>query len=358
MRKTIIFFGLILSALVLVGAGCQIGPFSFGGGGAAGNDGGIFKSADKAETWVQKTQILATGGQIKNFGNINIISFVFDPSDRNAFYAGAAGNGLFYSYDAGASWQQPAQITAGAIRSIAVDPKNKCVIYLAVGNQILKSVDCNRNYVSIYQETRPDVILNQIAVDSYNTTNLFVGNSVGDLIKSSDAGKSWVVIRHFDNSVAKILMNPLDTRKMYVATQDYGIFRTGDAGKSWVDLNQGLKQYGGAFVFHDLILMDAKAESLLLSSQYGLIKSGDAGVSWTALALLTPPSGADIRVAAINPQNPQEIFYATPSTFYKSFDGGVKWTTKKLPSTRLPTVLVNDPTEPKIMYMGFLQVKK
>ncbi|MBI5022648.1 MAG: hypothetical protein HZC05_00555 [Candidatus Magasanikbacteria bacterium] len=358
MRKTTIFFGLILSALVLAGAGCQIGPFSFGKSGATGNDGGIYKSQDKADTWAQKTQILAVAGAIKNFGNINIISFAFDPSDHNAIYAGSAGNGLFYSYDAGASWQQPTQITAGAIRSIAIDPKNKCVIYLAVGNQILKSVDCNRNFVSIYQETRVDVALNQIVIDSYNSANLFLGNSAGDLLKSSDGGKSWVVIRHFDNAIAKMVMNPLDMRKIYVATQDYGIFRTGDSGASWVDLNQGLKQYGGAFVFRDLILMDAKAESLLLSSQYGLIKSGDGGVSWTALQLLTPPSGADIKVVAVNPQNPKEIFYATPSTFYKSFDGGVKWTTKKLPSTRQPTVLINDPVEPKVMYTAFLKVAK
>ncbi len=353
MKKFIIFFSLLLAFLVLAGAGCiQLG------GSSAVVDGGIFRSVDHGETWLQKTQILAVAGQRKDFGNIDIISFVFDPSDHRAIYAGSAGNGLFYSYDAGESWQQPPFLQTGAIKSMAIDPRNKCVIYAAVGSQILRSTDCSRTYASIYQEARAEVGLNQVVLDSYNPQNIFAGNSAGDLLKSSDAGKSWSVLRRFNNAIVKIVINPLDTRKMYIGTQDYGIFRTGDAGKSWTELNQGLKQFGGAFVLKDLVLMDAKAEAILLSSQYGLIKSGDAGVSWQALPLLTPPSGADIRVVAVNPQKPQEIYYATPTTFYKSTDGGQKWVTKKLPSARLPVMMTIDPADPSIMYLGFLKMKK
>lgn len=355
MRKLFIFLT-IFSFLPLAGAGCiQIGGL---GGQSAVIDGGVFRSADKGTTWLQKTQILAVGGQRKDFGNINIISLNLDPSDHKAIYAGSAGSGLFYSYDAGESWQQPAAISSGVIKSVAVDPKNKCVIYLAVGNQILKSIDCSRTWAQVYQDSRPEVVLNQALIDSFNSNNIYVGNSVGDLIKSTDAGKSWSITYRFENSIAKMIINPLDTRKIYVGTQDRGIFRTGDAGKSFTEMNQGLKQYGGAFVFHDLVLMDGKSESLLLACQYGLIKTGDAGVSWQALTLLTPPSGAEIKVAGANPQNPKEIFYATPTTFYQSFDNGAKWVTKKLASTRLPTVFLIDPTDPKMMYLGFFQVKK
>lgn len=355
MRKLFIFL-LIFSFLLLAGASCiQIGGL---GGKSAVIDGGVFRSVDKGNIWLQKTQILAVGGQRKDFGNINIISLALDPSDHKAVYAGSAGSGLFYSYDAGESWQQPAAVSAGVIKSTAIDPKNKCVIYIAVGNQILKSIDCSRTWAQVYQDARPEVVLNQVLVDSYNSNHVYVGNSVGDLIKSTDTGKSWSIIYRFENPIAKMIINPADTRKIYIGTQDRGIFRTGDAGKSFTELNQGLKQYGGAFVFHDLVLMDGKSESLLLACQYGLIKTGDAGVSWQALTLLTPPSGADIKVVGINPQNSQEIFYATPTTFYQSFDGGVKWITKKLASTRLPAVFLIDPADPKIMYLGFFQVKK
>lgn len=354
MRRHLLFFSFVLAFLVLAGAGC----IQLGGKSKAVNDGGIFKTGDKGESWAQKAQILAIGGQKKDFSNVNIITMALDPSDHAAIYAGSAGNGLFYSYDSGQSWQQPPQLISGDARSIFIDAQNKCVIYAVIGNQIVKSVDCNRTYNSIYQETRAGVALRQAAVDGYNSNNIYLSNSAGDFLRSSDAGKSWSVIKRFDNPIVEFIINPLDTRKIYAATQDYGIFRTGDAGKSWVDLNQGLKQYGGAFVFKDLVLMDAKAESLLLATQYGLIKSGDAGISWQALPLLTPPSGADIRVAAVNPQNPKEIFYATPATFYKSIDGGEKWVTKKLPSTRLPAFLMPDFAEPKIMYFSFLKVKK
>lgn len=354
MRKSILLFSLIISVLILTAVGCP----SVIGGKQAAIDGGVFKSIDKGEIWVQRAQILSVGGQRKDFGNVDIITLALDPSDHQAIYAGSAGNGLFYSYDVGESWQQPPYLKGGVVQSITIDPKNKCVIYAAIGNQIFKSADCNRTFTSIYQETRPGIIINQVAIDSYNSNNIYAGNSASDLLKSSDAGKSWAVLYRFNSPILKIIINPQDTRKIYIGTQNLGIFRTGDAGKSWVDLNQGLKQYGGAYVFHDLLLTDAKSESLLLSSQYGLIKTGDAGVSWQALTLLTPPSGADIKVAGVNPQNSQEIFYATPTTFYKSSDGGLKWTTKKLPSTRLPTVLLIHPVEPKLMYLGFLKIKK
>lgn len=353
MRKHFLIFGLIFIFLLLSGVGC----IQFGAKNNV-NDGGIFKSFNQGENWLQKIQILAVGGQRLDFSNVNIISLVLDPSDNKAIYAGSAGSGLFYSYDAGDSWQQPPQLKSGVIKAIALDPKNKCVIYLSLGSQLLKSTDCNRTFEPIYQESRPEVIFNAVVVDSYNSNQIYVGTSVGDFLKSANAGRGWEVIHRFNNSILKIILNPLDTRKIYIATQDLGIFRTGDAGKSFTELNQGLKQYGGAFVLRDLLLTDAKSESLLLSSQYGLIKTGDGGVSWQALTLLTPPGGAEIRVMGVNPQNPKEIFYATPSTFYKSSDNGLKWTTKKLPSSRLPSVFLIDPTEPRLMYLGVLKIKK
>ncbi|MBI5731864.1 MAG: hypothetical protein HY982_00710 [Candidatus Magasanikbacteria bacterium] len=349
MRKIFFFLGLTLTALVLTGAGC----LSIGGGKPVALDGGVFKSIDRGETWAPKTQIFAVGGERKDFSRSAIGNLMLDPSDHNAIYAAGEGTGLLFSYNGGNGWQQPEQLKAGTVGSLAVDFKNKCVIYLTLGNLILRSDDCNRGFAPIYQEGRPETFLTALAIDPFNSSVIYAGNSAGDFLASSDRGKSWVVGRRFENPLVKIIINPLNSKIIYAATREKGIYRTGDAGVSWVDLNQGLKQYGGAFDFKNLILTDAKSESLLLSSQYGLIKTGDAGVTWQALSLLTPPNTADIKVAAVNPQNSKEIYYSTPTTFYKSMDGGEKWVTKKLPSSRPPAFLLIDTVDPKVMYLGF-----
>ncbi len=354
MRKTLFFLTLLLGVLVLTGQGCA----QIGGGSKATPDGGVFKSSDSGETWGQKAYLYTVGGGLADFVKSGILNLTLDPSDHNAIYAGSDTNGMFYSYNGGNGWQQPEQIKGGTISAIAIDPKDKCGIYMVVGNLILKSGDCNRSYMPIYQETRPEVSIKVLSIDPTNNNIIYAGNNAGDFLKSADRGRSWIVAYRFANSIMKMIINPADSKTIYVATQDRGLWKTKDFGATWVEMNEGLKQFGGAFAFHDLLLLDPKTESLLLSSQYGLIKTEDGGVTWKALSLLTPPNGADIKVAAVNPANLKIIYYSTPSTFYKSIDSGEHWVTKKLPSTRAPSVLLIDQADPRIMYLSFESPKK
>jgi len=147
MRKAIFVLSLATVFLILGGQGCS--PFEFfnvGGGGskASKTDGGIFKSVDKGENWANVSQIYTVGGLKRDFKEAGILSVALDPQDRAALYAGSFANGLFYSYTSGAAWQQPEQIRGGAVRAVAVDPKNKCAVYIVIGNMIYQSTDCNR----------------------------------------------------------------------------------------------------------------------------------------------------------------------------------------------------------------------
>lgn len=338
--------------LVFTGQGCvQIGAAP-----KAAPNGGIFKSSNSGDSWGQIAYLYGVGALRADFVGSGVSSLTFDPSDHNAMYVGTLTRGLFYTYDGGNGWFQPDQLKGGAINAVAVDPKYKCTIYVAVGGMILKSEDCNRTYTGVYQESRPEVSLKVLAIDPNDRSAIYAGNSVGDLLKLTARG--WEVIYRFNDSIAKLIINPTNTKTIYVATQNRGIWKSNDFGITWAELNEGLKQFGGAFAYHDLLVTDFKSESMLLSSQYGLIKTEDGGVTWKALNLLTPPNGADIKVVAVNPSNLKEIYYSTPSTFYKSIDGGDHWTTKKLPSTRPPTVLKIDPVDPKIMFMGFEEPKQ
>ena len=116
-----------------------------------------------------------------------------------------------------------------------------------------------------------------------------------------------------------------------------------------------MKKYSGALEYKHIMFDTTLPDSLLYVAKYGLLKSDDGGITWNPITLITPPATTDILAAAINPDNNQEIFYATRATYYKTVDGGKNWITKRLPAKAVPTYLIIDPTDSAILYLGMRQ---
>ncbi len=349
------FLTLILISTFFFG-GCVI---KFGSQQAAGVR-GIFKSADKGNTWQAKNLFLYSGG-VGNIGGADIISINFDPQDIQAIYLNTSNGGLFYSYDGGESWMK-AKGLEGNINSVAIDPKNKCVIYATRANTVVKSVDCSRSWSEVYIDTRTDKLITSLVIDHYDHLTVYAGNSSGEVLRSENGGGQWQVIKRLGDKVVKFLMSPDDSRIIYAATAAKGIFKTTDGGASWNSINDGLSAYTktGALTLRDLIFSQSQNDSLMLVSKYGLIKTNDGGLTWEPLNLITPPGAVDILAAAINPKNSKEIYYSTASTFYKTTDGGNNWITKRLPSSAWPSVLLVHPQDTNVIFMGLTnpQTKK
>jgi len=348
-KKTLV---LLLLSLTLI-SGCVI---KFGNTKPTAQA-GVFKSFDKGNTWVQKNLFLHAGGT-GSISGLNVISLNFDPQDNKAIYLASGSNGLLYSYDAADSWQKAKGIPDGRIESVAVDPKNKCIIYSTFAAAIRKSVDCSRSWQEIYVDTRADKTVTALAIDPYNNLVVYAGNSAGDVLKSIDGGGNWQVSNRFNNPITKILIDPVDSRTIYAATKAKGIFKTITAGADWFDLNETLKPYSGSLEYKNLIFDYSQPNSLLLVAKYGLIKTTDGGTNWEPIKLITPPASTDIYSVAINPKDNKEIYYATASTFYKTTDGGQNWITKRLPSAAVATYLAVDPLDPNIIYLGMSNLNK
>lgn len=349
MKKAII----VLALALLVTTGCTIKFGSKQPPAIAG----VFKSFDKGTNWQDKNLFLYSGGT-GSIAGINITSINFDPEDNRAIYITTDTSGMFYSYDGGDSWRKADQIGDGLIQSVAIDPKNKCVIYATYANTILKSTDCNRTWAEVYIDTRKDKAITSLAVDPIDNLVVYAGNNVGDVFKSVDGGGNWRTIYRLNNQVMKILIDPNDNRTIYIPTKSAGIFKTISAGADWFSVSDGLNPYSGAKEYRNLIFDLSSPNSLLLASKYGLIKTDDGGQNWVALSLITPPTSVDISAVTINPKNNQEIYYATTSTFYKTEDGGKNWITRRLPSTAIASYLVNDPVDPSVIYLGMTNPSK
>lgn len=347
--KTNIIILLIVAAVFL--SGCVSVKVSDKEGG-----GGMFRSLDKGGIWEQKVIVPTASGRPASIANLNTQSLAMDPQDSRTLYFGSENSGLFLTYDNGENWQAVSGLPQATIRAVAVDPQAKCVIYAALNNKIYKSTDCSRSWEEIYSDNDPDVKIESLAVDHYNSAIIYAGLSRGDLLKSSNRGLSWDAVKRFSESVLKIVLDPRDSRKIFALIKNNGLARSLDSGGDWVEVKDKLKELdatGG----RDFIISTAQDGLIFLATKSGLLKSADGGENWEAIELVTPSDESSINAVAVGPKNTAEIYYSTDTTFYRSFDAGRTWNVKKLPTTRAGWLLLIDPVNPDIIYLGTRKVK-
>ncbi len=343
----------IIIFLVLAGVGC----LQLGGGGGPARDGGFWKSADRGEHWLQKTAWPTSQG-LNSISQINVAVLAMDPQDHLAIYLGSQDDGLFYSYDSGETWQRQKQLNTGRVLAVAVDPKDRCTIYLTLGPRLWKSTDCNRSYDPVYFESRSDQALTVLAIDWFNPAVIYVGTTAGDLLKSLDGGASWAPIQRFNDRLTTLYLDPRDSRVLYAGLADKGIWKTIDGGATWNDLSEGIKEFDRGRGLIVLTGDRVTAGLVVAAMRYGLLQSVDGGTTWQALKLATPPGSVTIHSLALNPKNGQEIYYGTNSTFYRTSNGGANWSTEKLPTRRAATALLVDSENPSVIYLGVTMFKK
>ena len=355
--KNILKVSALASVLMFMGVGC----ISFSGGGTANvaSDGGVFKSVNKGDNWVQKVAVPTTTGAKASISGTSITTIVQDPQDQAAFYVGTVDNGMFYSYDGGESWFQPKDVSRGRIPAIAVDPKQKCTVYATSEHKLLKSEDCNRTWTVVYVDARADRKTSYVLVDHFNTNIIWLANGSGDLYKSADGGASWALVKNFNNNpIIKMVASPSDSRRLYVATKSAGVWRSDDAGSNWKDLSRAYTQFPAAGEFGDIALGVSDTNIVVLATKFGLIRSMDGGDAWDKIDLLTPAGTTQIYSLAIDPKDPNSIYYGTSTTFYRTANGGTNWVPKKLPTSRTATAMMVDRTNSAVLYMGVTRFKQ
>ncbi|MBI2444351.1 MAG: hypothetical protein HYV42_03880 [Candidatus Magasanikbacteria bacterium] len=344
------------AGLILLGQGClnlqskQAGPA------------GVFRSVDRGENWTPAVS-LPTAQGVKSIAGVNVFRFFPDPGDPNALYLASRNQGLFYTYNRGESWNRVEPLSGKFIYALAVDPHNKCAIFVSDGPHIYRTLDCSRSWQLVYTEERPLERFVALAVD-YGTSTLVYGATIGgDVFRSTDRGASWQAVKRFGFEIRELLVDPFASRRVYVAAHRQGLYRSDDAGVNWANLSRGFDAYSEANNFYRLVLHPGRKNSLFWVSKYGILRSDDLGYTWQDIKLLTPPGSVSIFAFAVSPKNDDEMYYLATilnekqlpvrSTFYKTADGGVNWVTKKLPTNTIPVGIHLHPLEPNMLFLGF-----
>ncbi len=349
-----IFLLLILLFLGLAVASCSL-QFNTGNI-SKGPDGGIFLSANKGETWKQMVSVPTVKGVPESIGAMNASFLAIDPSDSETLYFGTT-NGIFYTYDIVQGWNQIKILGKEEIRAIAVNPKNKCVVYAASANKVYRTDDCSRTWSQIYFDNDPQTTVTFIIVDHYESDRLYLGTSRGELIKSLDGGKSWQTVLRSESSVVKVVLSPQDSRVIFVGTDKKGIFRSIDGGDNWLALSDNMEEFKNSSRVRDMAAAADEEGLIFAATTYGLLKSSDNGNNWERIELITPQDETTINALAVNSRNSKEIYYVTNTAFYSSFDGGGNWVTGKLPGSRAGWVLLVNPDNENILYLGVRSIK-
>lgn len=332
----------------------------------------VFLSLDSGNTWSDASAISSVSPRNEKIADLDVSGIYSDPSDNLAVYLASA-NGLYHTYNVKKGWTKVDALPEGLVRSVAVSPGDKCNIYVAISNKLYFSNDCSRNFYEAYYDNESSVTVNTIAIDHYNPNNLYLGTSRGEIIKSIDGGQSWRTIQRLSSPVAKIILSPQDSRLVFAVTTETELFsfqsntntnpeNSKDIDNnfrvsSFKDLNTVLSDLKVGNKFKDFVVSESDG-TLFLATNKMILRSVDNGVSWESLNLIQPDGQAEVNALAVSPKNNLEIYYVTDTTFFRSSDGGVTWTTKKLPSNRGGSALLIDNVYTKNIYLGNYKIVK
>jgi len=240
------------------------------------------------------------------------------PSDRDTYYMGATGGGVWKTGDGGASWENVSDgYFGGSVGAVAVSDWDPNVVYVGLGEKTVRG-------------------------------NVSPGNGAW---RSVDAGDTWQKIGLEDSQhISRIRIHPKNPDLAYAAVMGHlfgpneqrGVYRTADGGENWEKV-LGVSNEVGAV---DLV-MDPSNPRILYASFWrilrtpfslesggegsGLYKSVDGGDSWDLISdnegFPAAPLGIiGVTVSPTDSKNVYTIVEAEDGGVFRSRDGGDSWT--------------------------------
>lgn len=241
-----------------------------------------------------------------------------DLKQKNLFYMGSTGGGVWKTIDGGSNWRNISdKYFGGSIGCVAVAPSDPTILYVGEGESTLRG-------------------------------NVSEGNGMW---KTEDAGRTWKFIGLKDSRhISRIVIHPKDPNIVWVAVighlfgsnTERGVFKTIDGGKNWKKVLFSDAQSGAV----DLVMEPGNPQTLyastwtVLRTPYSfesggngsfLWKSIDGGETWFKLNNKKgfPNKGLiGIIGVAVAPSNPDCIYALVENEnggLFMSENGGETW---------------------------------
>ena len=291
-------------------------------------------------------------------------------SQKNVFYMGTTGGGVWKSTDFGNHWNNVSDgyFKSPSIGAINVYQKNPNIVYVGtgsdglrsniiVGKGIYRSEDAGKTWDHLGLENVGQIGAVEIHPNDPNTIYVaaigqpFKNNQERGLYKSVDGGKSWDKILYLSDSIGIVDVEfaPDDPNTLYAASwraerkpwtiisgsTNGGAFKSVDAGKTWNKIDLGFEsKYIGKI---DFAVSKSNPDRLFVmveasEGKGGLYKSEDRGKSFEHMnnreELVNRPFYY-LNVES-NPLN-SDILYSSANRFMISKDAGKTWKSYSTP---------------------------
>ncbi|MBL7766585.1 MAG: hypothetical protein JNJ58_10855 [Chitinophagaceae bacterium] len=278
-----------------------------------------------------------------------------DPKNKQVFYMGTTGGGVWQTKDGGSNWKNISdKYFGGSIGAVEVCPTDPLLIYVGMGENTLRG-------------------------------NVSEGRG---LWRSSDGGKHWKHIGLSDTRhITKIIFHPKNPNIVYCtaighlfgANEERGVFKTIDGGQHWEKILFANDEAGASD-----IVMDPSNPDILFASTWrvkrtpysfesggegsALWKSIDGGEHWQNISRNKglPKDTLGIIGLTICPSNTDKIYAIIESKtggLFVSTDAGETWT-KKNDESKIRqrawyfSKLNVDPKNENIMYVCNVELYK
>ena len=241
-----------------------------------------------------------------------------DPKDRNTFYFGSTGGGVWKTGDGGLYWEN---VTDGffkraSVGAIAVSRSDPNVIYAGMGEScirgnvshgdgVYRSTDAGKTWAHLGLERTRNI--GKVRVHPEDPDTVYVAalghahgsNTERGVFRSRDGGKTWkrVLYRNENAGAIDISMDPNNPRILYATIWEAvrrphelvsggpgsGIFRSTDAGDTWTDISHARGLPKGILGKIGIAASPAKSGRVfaIVEAENGAVfRSDDGGDSW------------------------------------------------------------------------------
>ncbi len=291
----------------------------------AGNDGGIYKTTDKAATWTD----ISAGLSI-----LQVYRMGASASNPDIIIEGSQDNGT-YLYEAG-NWNH---VIGGDGMECTVDPFDASIMYGSYQNGgIQKSVNKGRNWVGIRPEEK-GAWITPFQTSQINRGMLVTGFK--SVWLSTTYGSSWRKISGElagpDTYLNEIAFAPSDDAFIYV-TSGSRIWGTKNYGTSWSAINNGLPNLH----IEGLAIAASEPEKIWIAlSGYNagqkVFFSEDGGENWSNYSEGLP--NVPVNCLTVNKLSRYALYAGTDLGVYYRRPGMSEWVPF---SEGLPHVIVNE----------------
>lgn len=277
--------------------------------GAGTGEGGLYRSLDGGDTWLEGSTGLVGRGGVLDLESVGGQQFV----------AGTWG-GVYGSSDGGESWQDLAPSLGSPLARTLLNRAGELLLGTQAG--LFRWQPATQAWLTMPTDF-PSVGVQALALDPANPQVLYAGTLADGLYRSNDAGQSWQRLPAVGVGIPTLAIDPADSQHLYILAAWERVYESHDGGQTWQANWTGL----GETLETASIAVDATTSggsTVYVGAETGLYRS-QRGQDWERMASLL----ADQSVLAllVQPQPSSTggnsmLYIGATRGLYRSSDGG------------------------------------